>query len=504
MITRATWTGRLFAAASLAAALALAALLVTIAQGRGPWFDEFWSIWSITPSASPTPLVERWLSDVHPVLWPLWTWAIGDLLGDGIVARRLAANGLALLAALVGAAVLWRARPANGPFLFLFLVAVIGTPAIALAFGDYRPYFAHVCAFAVALAFWVHLQQDLEDYRPGADRVVLCVGAIAVFVSLGFHYVGALIASIAIAILLLQLWLQGRRGWAMRVGAAAAAAWSFMLVSVVLQYPRWQQYLDVHWIKTTPAEAVLIELSAFLFPFYLTPGLALVACAGWRINVGVGSEVRRIVLPFLATILISGAAIFVFNLITPMLVDRYLMLWIPLLCGACAALAAPVFDVRWMAPALLAMLAVSAVRTEALLDHLTGWSDGTARVAARVRACPATRVYWMSSWRTREYRTSLAGGRGVPIFALGYARQAREAGFSVQPLPDDGRIDMTGATCPTLVWVEHASRKAFGSAQAFLDDAGIVITGLSPASPARFGQYRNARILVVPSPARRD
>lgn len=496
--------GRLLLAASVLGLLLAGAMLARIAATRGPWLDEFWSLWAITPSAASIPLIERWLSDVHPIVWPLWTWGIGDLLGDAIVARRLAANGLALLVALAGAAVLWRARPANGPFLFLFFVAVIGTPAIALAFGDYRPYFAHICAFAVTLAFWVHLQQDMEEYRPGTDRRVLWVGAIAVFLSLTFHYVGALIASIALAILIVQLWLQGRRGWALRVGAAAVTAWSFMLVSLALQYPRWQQYLDVHWIQTTPAEALLIELSAILFPFYLTPAMALVACAGWRINVGAGSDARRIVLPFLATILISGAAIFVLNLITPMLVDRYLMLWIPLLCGTGAALAAPVFDVRWMAPALLAMLALSATRTVTLLDHLTGWSDGTARVAARVRACPATRVYWMSSWRTRDYRASRAGQRGVPIFALGYARQARDAGFSVQPLPDDGRIDMAGATCPTLVWVEHASQMAFRDAQAFLDDAGIVISGRAAGGPARLDQYRDARILVVPPPARRD
>lgn len=504
MITRGNWSGRLFAMASIGAAIALAALLVTVARERGPWFDEFWSIWSITPEASATPLLERWLSDVHPIVWPLWTWATGNLPGDGMVARRLAANGLALLAATGGAAILWRARPANTPFLFLFFVAVLGTPAVALAFGDLRPYFVHVCAFAVALAFWVHLQQDLQDFRPREDRAVFWAGGIAILLSLSLHYVGALIASIAIAILVLQLWLQRRRGWAVRVGAVAAAGWSFMLASVALQFPRWQQYLDVHWIQTTPAQAVLIELSSIVFPFYLTPAMALVACAGWRINLGIGSEARRIVVPFVATVLISGAALFVLNAITPMLIDRYLMLWIPLLCGACAALAAPVFDARWMAPALLVMLGVSGARTLGLLDHLSGWRDGTDRVAALVRSCPTSRVYGMSSWRTRDYRTSRAGQRGLPIFALGYARQAQAAGFAVRPLPDDGRLDLSGTTCPTLIWVEHAAQRPPQGARAFLADAGIVVTGLPADARLRLEHRRDARILIVPPAARTE
>lgn len=490
--------GRLLAAAATAAAIGLAVLLVHIARARGPWLDEFWSIWAITPSAARQPLLERWLSDVHPVIWPILTWVTGDLLGDDMASRRLAANGLALLATLAGAAVLWRARPANGAFLFLFLTAVLGTPIVALGFGDYRPYFAHICAFSLALAFWVHVQQDVRDYDRRRDRAPFVVGAMGIFLSLTFHYVGAFIASIAIAFLILILALQKRRGWALRVGAAAGAGWLFMLLMVALQYPRWQSYLDVRWIKTPPEHAWLIELYMIVFPFYFTPAMALVAFAGWRINLGAGSEVRRIVLPFVATIVISGGLLYAANLRTPIIVDRYLLLWIPLLCGTVAAMGAPVFDARWMAPALLAMLAVSGIRTARLPERLPSWADGTARVAARVRACPATRVYWMSSWQMGDDRDSRAGRRELQAFGLGYARQARAAGFTAQPLPEDERIDVRGAACPTLVWLEHAPTPPFPDTQTFLDASRIRITGLPAGERPVLHQHRAAKILVIP------
>lgn len=495
---RAPVQGRPLMLAVSIAAIGLVTLLIHVARARGPWLDEFWSIWAITPSVARQSLLERWLSDVHPVIWPILTWATGDLLGDDIASRRIAANGLALLATLAGAAILWRARPANGAFLFLFLTAVVGTPVVALGFGDYRPYFAHICAFSIALAFWVHVQQDLRDYDWREDRAALRVGAVGIFLSLTFHYVGAFIASIAIAFLILILILQNRRGWALRVGAAAGAGWLFMLLMVALQYSRWQSYLDVRWIKTPPEHAWLIELYMIAFPFHLTPAMALVVFAGWRINLGAGTEVRRIVLPFVATILVSGALLYAANLRAPIIVDRYLLLWIPLLCGAVAAMSAPVFDPRWMAPALLAMLAVSGIRTARLPEELPSWTDGTARVAARVRACPATRVYWMSSWQMGEDRHSRAGRRERQVFELGYDRQSRAAGFSAQPLPEDDRIDVRGASCPTLVWLEHAPTPALPNAEAFLATSQIRITGLPPGERPELHQHRAAKILVIP------
>lgn len=488
---------RLTAAASGVGLAIACVLLVRIAAARGPWLDEFWSLWAITSSAAAAPLFERWLSDVHPIVWPALSWAVGDVAGNELPARRIAVNGLAFLFWMAGSAVLWRARSANAPFLFAFAVAVIGTPMIAITFADYRPYFAHVCAFSLALAAWTHIQQDELDYRPGEDRAVLAVAAPAIFLSLTFHYVGALIASIAVALFLFILWRQGRRGWALRLGAAAVAGWLFMLVSVAVQSTHWRDYLDVRWILTTPAEAALLQLYVATYPFYLTPALALILLAGWRLNIGSSPALHRVALPALATILLSGAVLFLVNLKTPIVLERYLLLWVPLLCVSVAAIAAPVLDLRWGAPLLLGLLLYSGTQTVRQAPQLESWRDGTRQVAAHARTCPTTRIYWITPWNFSTARRSRAGERERQAYVLGHAWQAARHGFTAQSLPDSDIIDMRGANCPTLVWVEHYPRPTYSSPEAFLAAAHIRVEGLATGARLRLIQPHAARILVI-------
>jgi hypothetical protein len=475
-------------------------VLARVAVARGPWLDEFWSIWAITPAAAPSSLVERWLGDVHTLVWPAWTWAVATLGGDGLPVRRLLANGGALMLLGAGSAVLARARPSNRPFLALLLVSVLGTPMVALSFGDYRPYFAHVCAFALLVACWAHIQSAApgEDEGDGAGvRVVLVA---ATFLSIAFHYIATLIASLAVGLFLVILWRQGRRRWALWMGGAAGAGWLFLLVSLALQYPRWQAYLDVRWIGTRPDQALLLELSMLAFPFYLTPAMVVLAAAGWRLNQGAGRELRQVTWPLLAAAALSAGLLFVLNFRTPILVDRYMLLWNPLVCGAAAALAAPLARDRWLAPLVVLMLLVAGYRTLGLLDRVPGWTDGAARVAELVRACPGTRVYWMSTWQLSPTRHSRAGRRELQAFGLGYARQAKRFGFVARPLPEDSVIDVRGATCPTLVWMEHALASDFGRVRDLTDMAQLRIVGPRPGQRLRLLQRRAAKILVIPAP----
>lgn len=492
---------RLPIAIALAAGLIAGVMLVRIAATRGPWLDEFWSLWAITPSAASTPLVERWLSDVHPIVWPALAWAVGDLAGDDLWARRIAVNGLGWLLWMAGSAVLWRARPANAPFLVAFAVAVIGTPMIALSFADFRPYFVHVSAFSLLLAIWAHLQQDDRDYAPDRDRAVLAIAMPAVLLSLTLHYVGALIASVAVALFLAILWRQHRRGWALRLGIAAAAGWIFMLASVALQSMRWRAYLDVRWIDTTPGEAALLGLHVVISALYLTPALALILLAGWRLNLGPSPALRRVAVPAMAAILVSGGILFLVNLATPILIERYLLLWVPLLALAVAAVAAPVLDLRWAGPLLLGLLLLSGGRAVVQSPGLESWRDGTRQVAALARACPGTRVYWLSAWRFSPAHESRAARRERQAYVLGYGWQAARHGFAAQPLPEDGVVDMRGARCPTLIWVEHFPTPVFASAEAMRTAARIRLIGLAPGARPSLLQPPAARILVVPPSA---
>lgn len=485
-------------AATVAGFVFLMALLVHAATARGPWLDEFWSIWAITPALAPAPLVERWLGDVHTLVWPAWSWLLSGPGGDAIAGRRLVANGAALLLLGLGSATLWRARPASLPFLLLLLVSVLGVPRVVLSFADYRPYFAHICAFTLLVAGWAHIQSDTADDPADAPRGVRAVLIAATFLSIAFHYIAAIIASLAVALFLAILWRQGRRRWARDIGGAAAAAWLFLLVSLALQYPRWQSYLDVRWIRITPGQGLLLELVMLAAPFALTPAMAVLAGAGWRLNTGAGAELRRVTLPLLAVVAASAVVLAALNARAPMLVDRYFLLWIPLLCGAAAALAAPVVRARWLAPLVLALLLVAGCRTLGMVAEMPGWTDGAARVAQLSRQCRGTRVYWVSTWQLTPVRHSRAGLRELQAFGLGYRRGARQFGFHVRPFPADGVIDMRGAACPSIVWMEHALGPRYAHVREMIEPAALRIVGAG--QPLRLLQRRAAKILIIPPP----
>ncbi len=493
--------------AGFAATIVLAAIVLPmVALNRSVWIDEFWTLWAIAPAGSGQDLVRRWLSDVHPILHAGWAWLIGDAAGDDIGLRRLATNGPAALMLFGGVLSLWRAVPQNGTFYWLFLAALFGAPDVVLSFGEYRLYFAHVCAVALLLAFWFHVLSLGTDYDPGRNRPALFIGVISILLSIALHFIATLIASLAVLGMLVNFYRARQRGWALRCAAAAVAAWAFVLVSLAVQAPLWRGFMDVTWIGTSPADAALMYTRLLGDALFLSPATLLIAAVLWSARRSGGQsddpKARGFAALALLTVLASGAVLFVLNWAHPMLMPRYLVLWIPLICAALAALAAPVLRSPSASTIMVVVLALSAFRISGEVARLPGWEAGTRKVAAHVRRCPETRVYWLSPWRLTPARDARVAMRETEALRIGYERQARSAGFEVREVPASGVIQAPAGRCPVLIWVEHGLGRLPDSAPAFFEQAGLRLSQSDPRPRLRLQKDGGSMIVGIEPVAR--
>ena len=69
-------------------------------SGRGPWYDEFYSLYMVRPEAPLAQLVAAWLRDNHPPLFYacVWLWArLLGVLGLGIAVESLRTINCAIM-----------------------------------------------------------------------------------------------------------------------------------------------------------------------------------------------------------------------------------------------------------------------------------------------------------------------------------------------------------------------------------------------------------------------
>lgn len=110
---------KLFTATNSCLFALMAVVAVWAAWQRGPWLDEFWTLWL---SRHDVPLMaavrERWLIDVHPPFFTGMNWLVQTWAGNSIVARRLM-NFLPLVASLLLTTTLCRRYPNNRKYIII-------------------------------------------------------------------------------------------------------------------------------------------------------------------------------------------------------------------------------------------------------------------------------------------------------------------------------------------------------------------------------------------------
>ncbi|WP_395708037.1 hypothetical protein [Reyranella sp.] len=243
------------------------------------------------------------------------------------------------------------------------------------------------------------------------------------------------------------------------------------------------------WIDTSLPQALIVPL-------------ALIGAALWHnpvVVVGLWREPRAFLWrdgPFLVVIsstLVSGIALVLgLHVFMPIMIDRYLFA-VPVLVSA--LMAAPAARLAGHLPMVALLALVSIVAAGANLAD-TGikplWRANAQVIAEIVQDCPTTQVYAASGWALGPAAATLAARREDPVFERAYRSLAREHGYDVWFIGQNGRVHATPGRCPVLLWVEHSPNEAEND----LPEA-IHSGGLPSLEEAHLSVYRSATGLVV-------
>lgn len=421
---------------------------IVASLSRGIWLDEFWSLrlgaldrpfWTIVD--------QRWLSDTHPPLANM-LYRLVSLIGvETIEARRLILNLPALVT--LGAGTFYFSRITRSAFPAILLVLALSLSGTTEALSDYRSYAWQVAAFCLMLDYLHSLLRHEEGTPPPTAHVI---GALAIAGAIALHYVAGIIASIVIGIALLaQVRTRHSRTAAVLI-VAAVLAWAAVLVSGLILVGRMRRDIDVGWIVTSPATGALLFVFLFMTALIANP------LASWF-----AIRDRGATQPFSSVLALSALAtvvvLMIFNLATPILIERYLITWQLLVC-ALVALAAEraLAESRMSFAAFVGIGALMMLIGTANAARGGGWKTGRDMIAAQVRQCPTTRVFAMSGWRLKTAHASNAARRETEVIDPAYRELGDQRGFGVTTLDlSTPAVLPVGATCPTLVWVEHLS-----------------------------------------------
>lgn len=459
------WGLRRVFLAFVAAALLCAAVT---SLSRGIWLDEFWSRHNAAPSASWPELAHRWLNDPHPLLPNLLYRLVLAADGDAIGWSRILLNTPAMLALCAATLFFHQRSRTSHPFYIVLAILLISLPSFIDSFSNLRSYLWQICwaGIVAQFLFFTLTEPSGERGEPQAGASVsqaapLALGMIAIFVSINLHFLGGVVISVAIALLLAHL--LRRRAWRPfgAIAAAAALAWLAILIQVALQYRNVARNLDFNWIATSTPDALAAFAGAIGMIVIANPLAAWLAVLGRATRAdgdpAIAASERNFIRLLLLAIGLSALLLLALNALKPVVVDRYLLGWQVLACAVVAAAAARALAAsRLVYGSFVLIAALFVLGTTIHFARAKAWHAGRDHIAAAVRACPSTKVYAMSPWRLGNARDSRLAAFESPVFADAYRQLARQGGFTLSILPDEQKLIPVGGACPTLLWVEHA------------------------------------------------
>ena len=244
--------------------VAVALLCAAVASlSRGIWLDEFWSRHNADPSASWPELTHRWLNDPHPLLPNLLYRLVLAGGEDSIGWSRILLNAPAMLALCAATLFFHQRSRTSHPFYIILAIILISLPSFIDSFSNLRSYLWQICWAGIVAQFLFFTLTEPSGARgePRAGASVsqaapLALGTIAIFVSLNLHFLGGVVISVTIALLLGHLLY--RRAWRPfgAIAAAAGLAWLAILIQAAAQYRNVARNLDFNWIATSTPDAL--------------------------------------------------------------------------------------------------------------------------------------------------------------------------------------------------------------------------------------------------------
>ena len=445
---------------AIAATLVLVAVSIAVgvaaALTRGPWLDEFWTLWATDPTVPwRQALQQRWLTDVHPPAFSAFSRLLAGALGPEVTTRRLQnlLPLLGLLAAFVYAAMAW---PRARRFLATYAVLAFSSYFMTAYLAEYRSYFAQFC---FGLVFYGSSYALLSgELGLSAIGRRLAMGALLVtsVLLVNLHFVTAVVALISLAGLTLAALVFRQKQLAVLFCVAAFLAAAPLVVTTMFQLHELLGRTGGHfWIETGVGEAVMIVAGSFVkgagcsLVAVVAAALALRHTMG-RPGGGIGRD-RQIGLIFVGLAASSALLLLGINLQTPIIIDRYLVLCSAAMVCALAILTKDIlFDRRWGFVLLLANAASFIAFSGIKLVHEPRWNATAGLIAGAVARCPTTKVEAFQF----IYPGTLPNEAAVLSQAYrylgdrhGFAVRAAGPGTYMPPTPTQA--------CGDILWVEH-------------------------------------------------
>lgn len=432
------------------------ALGVAAALTRGPWLDEFWTLWATDPTIPwRQALQQRWLTDVHPPAFSAFSRLLAGPLGPEVTLRRLQnlIPLIGLLAAFGYAAVAW---PRARRFLATYAVLAFSSYFMTAYLAEYRSYFAQFCFGLVFYASGYALLSGELGLSAAGRRVAAGALLVTSVLLVNLHFVTAVVASISLAGLMLAALAFRQRQLAILFFITGIVSAIPLVVTTMFQLHELLGRTGGHfWIETGFGQAVLIVAGSFVKGVGCSLVAVVAAVLMLRRKVdrpggGIGRD-RQIGLIFAGIAAVSAVLLLGINLQTPIIIDRYLVLCSAAMVCALAILAKDiVFDRRWGFVLLLVnaafFLAVSGIK----LVHEPRWNATSELIAGAVTRCPSTRVEAFQI----VYPGTLPNEAAV--LSQAYRYLGDRYGFAVQAAGPGTYLPPTPAqACGDILWVEH-------------------------------------------------
>ncbi|MDZ7282611.1 hypothetical protein N4G62_11300 [Sphingomonas sanguinis] len=482
------WTGGMLGVIFIT----LVCAMVMAMRMRGPWYDEFYTLYVARPGIPLPYAFDRWLADNHPPLFYALVRATA-WLGATVEARRVV-NLFVLVGATVQIA--WWLTPQGLRRIgWVFAVALAGAwPAIDRA-AELRSNYLAFAAAAVAVAALVGFGRGYRAHR----RVEWAMLTFALLVAFNIHLAASMVVgSLAAAMILRRLLARDLPGTA-RLFAAATVAALPMIVHIACSIGRIEANTRDFWIKggfMAARWAIQTEVERNLLS---NPPITILAMTGFALLAYRSWQNRRLAPAIdlavtLAVGLVLGCVVMIaIHLWRPFIIDRYLVTLHPpmamiLALGVAALLerVRPLFAIIFaflMSLAALTAIYVNAGRTVAQ----TSWYGTGRTIAAIRRSCPTTRVHVDANGNRSVMDAPPTENRYV--FPFAYHIVADHFGF---PLALDSDRTLS-PDCPTLFWSEHVPAHA-GTAQGLT--AALRAQGFSIGS-ARLVRVGDGYVLVT-------
>lgn len=489
---------------------------------RGPWLDEFWSLWQAQHDVSVAEAWrQRWMVDFNPPLFSFVHWAIWPWTESSVQAHRVA-NLVALGWAAVFSATAIRRFPQRRAFIVVFASIALALPSTLSNLAEARSYFAQICTIYVLTGSAVLIADPHagvgHDLDRRADRwfAAMLLGSIVVAVNL--HYFETLLACLLMGALVILCLARAWRRWAAAISVATLLGLVPVTAHLIAQLPFLVGESGHYWVRGSLGRAVLWflylgfeVLAANAVAAFAAAAVVLSSAATWlpawrgTWPVPLLDEARRrrfaptVQRLQVASMLVCVLAAFALVMLLahahqPIVTRRYLVNFQIVVAGLVACLAADMLARRRSLFVLAIVLAGIAVVLHARKTALEDRWDATLRhVDGLATRCPASPVYAVIVPRATFSANEIA------VLRWAYRQQAERRGITLryhevggQPLP------LGAGVCPTVLWVEHvdweiipresstedllrvvrldATRVDLGRAEAFKSDTGFVLS----------------------------